>query len=765
MLNKLSSKFSKSIATFFASVFIFCGVASLKAQAAANYFYIPNSYKYNQPVINSRNDIFGSPKLANEYFNFTPTTSKVQIQKDKLIPKQALQISEGPGQPEMSSFKSVGTDNMVNLFTGDFSYNIPLLDVGGYPVNMFYNSGITMDQEASWVGLGWNINPGSIMRNMRGLPDDFNGTDKIIKRQSIRPDETWGVTVGAGVKFAGFPIKVGKAGAGLDFNAGLSFNNKLGLALEYGIHPSLSISTKVSDNKTAALSFGANLSTSSRNGASLTPSINLSLQESLGTNESRNSSLGVSFTQTSRSGITGLHLNASLSKSQNLEVLTDNKINQSKSGDIGTLSSNISFAYPTILPSIRTSLTRQSYSLSFSVGAEFTGLNAHGRLNGYYMKSTIAPEDQETMHPAYGMLYYQNAKNDQNALLDFNRTNDGVYTPNTPAIALPIYTYDVFSIMGEGTGGSFKASRGDIGHVNDAFIKTKDKASTLGLDLGFGNISHGGAEFSYAYTPSTAGDWELNNLAKNVLQFNDNEGVKERVYFKNPEEKTIPDEQFQENVGGEKLVRFKLGNVKSGTPMLLPNFVEYDESKNKIGEKPLNINTVTKTNRDKRTQVISFLNAEEANLIGFDKKIYSYKPDSSKIIFGNACNKDGIDSFPRYDNDYMGKEKEMEAKKRHHISEIDILGADGRKYIYGIPVYNTKQIDVSFSIDSGNVTTGKSNYSVGDDDTNNRKGRDWYMNQEELQHTHTLFYLPVYSLQIMLMLPGMVLVKMIWVMP
>ncbi|MBS1749851.1 MAG: hypothetical protein JST63_08105, partial [Bacteroidetes bacterium] len=54
----------------------------------------------------------------------------------------------GPGQPEMLSFKSLGSDNMVDLFTGDFSYSIPLLDVGGYPVNIHYRSGITMDQEA-----------------------------------------------------------------------------------------------------------------------------------------------------------------------------------------------------------------------------------------------------------------------------------------------------------------------------------------------------------------------------------------------------------------------------------------------------------------------------------------------------------------------------------------------------------------------------------------------------------------------------------------
>src|SRR5258708_526926 len=87
----------------------------------------------------------------------------------------------GPTQPEMQAFQSVNANNMVDLFSGDFSYNIPLMDVGGYPVNISYRSGISMDQEASWVGLGWNVNPGTITRNMRGLPDDFNGNDSIKK--------------------------------------------------------------------------------------------------------------------------------------------------------------------------------------------------------------------------------------------------------------------------------------------------------------------------------------------------------------------------------------------------------------------------------------------------------------------------------------------------------------------------------------------------------------------------------------------------------
>ena len=37
---------------------------------------------------------------------------------------------------------------MVNLFSGNFSYNIPLLDVGGYPVNLYYNGEIGVEQEA-----------------------------------------------------------------------------------------------------------------------------------------------------------------------------------------------------------------------------------------------------------------------------------------------------------------------------------------------------------------------------------------------------------------------------------------------------------------------------------------------------------------------------------------------------------------------------------------------------------------------------------------
>lgn len=92
---------------------------------------------------------------------------------DLLYPSLSTAAPGGPNQVEFSTKPAVG-DNMVNLFTGDFSYSIPLMEIDGFPVTIGYNAGITMEQEASWVGLGWNLNFGSINRQVRGIPDDFS---------------------------------------------------------------------------------------------------------------------------------------------------------------------------------------------------------------------------------------------------------------------------------------------------------------------------------------------------------------------------------------------------------------------------------------------------------------------------------------------------------------------------------------------------------------------------------------------------------------
>jgi hypothetical protein len=66
-----------------------------------------------------------------------------------ILPTTTWALTSGPSQPEFQSFQPAGATEMVNLFTGDFSYNIPLFELpgpnGGYPFNLSYQAGV------SWI--------------------------------------------------------------------------------------------------------------------------------------------------------------------------------------------------------------------------------------------------------------------------------------------------------------------------------------------------------------------------------------------------------------------------------------------------------------------------------------------------------------------------------------------------------------------------------------------------------------------------------------
>lgn len=84
-------------------------------------------------------------------------------------------------QTEYTSYETLQNTDMVDLITGDFNYTIPLLHVpgpeGGFSMPLAYHGGIEVDEEASWVGLGWSFNPGAIVRDVRQFPDDFSGQE------------------------------------------------------------------------------------------------------------------------------------------------------------------------------------------------------------------------------------------------------------------------------------------------------------------------------------------------------------------------------------------------------------------------------------------------------------------------------------------------------------------------------------------------------------------------------------------------------------
>ena len=179
--------------------------------------------------------------------------------------------AQGPGSPEAAGFEPVDATDMVNLVTGNLSYVLPLLNIpspeGDYPIALSYHAGIAMDQEASWVGLGWNINPGSINRAVNGYPDDWGKTNfsEFFYDQGWTEDyysltigvlATDAVSVGIGLSWGsnqslgGFveaSIGLGKKGNGLNMGGqigtnGASINAGYGFKGGHGMYASIGTS-------------------------------------------------------------------------------------------------------------------------------------------------------------------------------------------------------------------------------------------------------------------------------------------------------------------------------------------------------------------------------------------------------------------------------------------------------------------------------------------------------------------------------------------
>lgn len=178
-----------------------------------------------------------------------------------LVPTAAaVALTGGPKQPEFSTFESVTTTNMVDPLTGQFTYNLPVVNIpgpngSGYAVSLSYHSGVSPEQEASWVGYGWTLNPGSITRSKQGLPDDYNGD---VVRVWNRSEPNWTVAVGVLALSEFF----GQQPFGsLSANAALRFNNYKGFGYVAGITADIkglaSLSASVDDG-VASFSMKAN---------------------------------------------------------------------------------------------------------------------------------------------------------------------------------------------------------------------------------------------------------------------------------------------------------------------------------------------------------------------------------------------------------------------------------------------------------------------------------------------------------------------------
>jgi hypothetical protein len=569
-------------------------------------------------------------------------------------PMQMYALTSGPKQPEFTAFTPIGTSDMVNLSSGDFNYNIPIMDVGGYPINLAYNSGITMDQEASWVGLGWNLNVGEISRQVRGLPDDFRG-DQMVYENSMRSNFTVGTNINLSPAVFGnnFPFS---------FGLGVQYNNSEGVTFQ----PSIGMSYNLAGN----VQVGVNLTSAVGEGATVSPSISVSekAKEAGRVSNTLGASFGVDLS--SRKGLENMSISVSNTRKETTARALKDGGDYSHTSN-SSIGGSISFNNQSYTPTKRIGFVNNSRTFNATIGGEVFGIEGEVRLSGYGSYQRIADKYERNPEGAYG---YENTqyKNGNEGVLDFNREKEQTVSKNTNALPVTNYTYDIYNIEGQGVSGMFRPYRSQVGYLYNDNVSDFSETAKFGAEIGIGNLVHGGIDSDNSVSTSITGLWKDNNYALPFFAESDadkNPALYEQTAFK---------------LVGELNVDNEIGVYKSKVNETKPLAVQLEGGF---------LNRVASS---------SYLYKEYKD--DFTPILKQYKLDGKIKREGRILRNQNIQKVTNAEADEKFIFKNANANP-HHTAGIKVLKPDGSTYVFGKTVYNKTKVEASFDVSGANQNT------------------------------------------------------------
>ena len=638
------------------------------------------------------------------------------------FPTNLSALTSGPAQPEFTAFEPVGTTDMVNLFSGDFVYNIPLFELpgpdGGYPFNLAYHSGVTMDQEASWVGLGWTLNHGAITRMMRGFPDEFK-QEEVEQNMHTKPNTTWTVSATGHVELVGFNPKEDRVPKfNKDFNArlGLSVSHNSyrgwGLAANLGLSPKFT-SVKYGHTYSGDLSLGI----SSVEAADLNASFSMGrVKEEM----TRKYTLGL--------GVNSIQGMQTLSLGYNKE---EKSIKNTDEGQVVSYDTkfnwgtNISFARQTYIPQVSQPYRGMNFTGGLEAGGTVSFAAIGGDLSLSYNRQRLKHNGEWIKQKASGYLHMDGEIN------DFNRTADGPLVKSSPNLALPTTTPDLFMVKGQGTGGSFRAYRSDIGILKDPKEISLTGGGELMAELNPGTGIDVGLDGGFNVAVSGSRPWAVANSSPiNAYEYGQKstDPAFETYYFKMAGEQTAEPLNTYQSIGGEKAVRLKLAG-SAGRMQYDPLGILVDADRNTSS-----ISASARPTRKPRLNAILPIKNRELLGPNLTEALSEYKQQYYNLSQRN-----------RYRND--PQQFIRDNSRGEHFAGITDLKPNGMRYVYGLPVLNKNHEEIVFTVqplaaNDPNPVTKDYTTKIGDEQVNYKlSNSDEFYSHTKLPpyvHTHLL---------------------------
>ena len=572
---------------------------------------------------------------------------------DTILIGTAFALTSGPSSPEFTDFEPVATTDMVNLFSGDFNYNLPVINIpgpdgGGYALSLSYHSGSTSETEASWVGHGWSLNPGAINRNTRGFPDDYKNTD--VKRYSKnRVNWSGSVQNSVGVEIFGKKESEEKSdssntlvrGGSISANTTIRFNNRQGFTRYYGLGLGAAGVANLSVNRSAqGVTYGANINVARilmRAPAAITEREKSLMDkdtydEEVATRALKRRMQGlVSSTVSSFTSTYGIYSFAYETRATSLARYKGMSFNWTSS-----VTANIA-PFP-LGPNV--GLTG---NFNLQESEPFRTYKANGFMNN--------PKRAENAYPSLqGSEAYAGA----DVLSDYYVERSSPYNNQELYLGIPFNNADYFLVVGEGLNGSFRYHPYKVGHYYPNFLENRTRIGQIGFDLHIGSAFGFGADFGVGSQRSIVSDWSRQGNT-DQYQFNE-EGFM----------------RFSNDMGG---------SVEYGVS---------DETQNNTaigyaslqGRAPIVNNIGTDLNLDKASSSSSiafhtFQQLQDDPDSQFDK--------NAKINVSNATNPESI-------------------------VEVSVFNSSGANYVYGQPVFARNEANLSVDVNSGNPKDASDTY-------------------------------------------------------